>query len=387
MIIDLHSHYPMHLLVGGNAHSSATGNSTGNSPVDDIRAFILRLANHVANYPGAGDTPAVTIDSLVRSDVRVALSVLYAPFDEMDVAEEYGAPPTAAYFVDLLNQIDSVEVSVTATSGRVVIAHNPRELTAAIGAGKVALVHAVEGGFHLGDTAVAVQANVETLRRAGVAYITLAHLFWRQIATNAPALPFLSDVAYGELFHQPSTGLGALGQAAVRAMAAERILVDVTHMSERSFAETVQLLHELGISHGSTIPFVATHGACRFGNLIYNLSDQQIRAIADHGGLIGLIACKHYMSSGLSEPETLADSIDIVCRHIDRIHDVTGSHDFTAFGSDHDGFIKPALPGLEAPDGYTSVAAELIRRYGAPATEQICSGNALRVLQYWQGRP
>ena len=52
-------------------------------------------------------------------------------------------------------------------------------------------MHCIEGGFHLGATPEEVTAHVHELADRGVAYITLAHLFWRRVATNAPALPFL----------------------------------------------------------------------------------------------------------------------------------------------------------------------------------------------------
>ena len=50
-----------------------------------------------------------------------------------------------------------------------------------------ALVHAVEGGFSLGGTAEEIAENVHELAEWGVAYVTLAHLFYRQVAANTPA--------------------------------------------------------------------------------------------------------------------------------------------------------------------------------------------------------
>jgi membrane dipeptidase len=41
------------------------------------------------------------------------------------------------------------------------------------------------------------------------------------------------------------------------------------------------------------------------------------------------------------------DSVEVLCRHIKKICDITGSLDHVAIGSDLDGYIKPALPGLE----------------------------------------
>ena len=82
--------------------------------------------------------------------------------------------------------------------------------------GPDAIIHCIEGGFALGVTATEIAANVEELARSGVAYVTLAHLFWRGVATNAPAIPFVPDSLYKLLFPSRGVGLTALGTAAVR---------------------------------------------------------------------------------------------------------------------------------------------------------------------------
>src|SRR4029453_2004741 len=113
-------------------------------------------------------------------------------------------------------------------------------------AGRVAFVHCIEGGFHLGATPADVDRNVTELAGRGVRYVTLAHLFWRQVATNAPAIPFLSDGLYNTIFPQPAgAGLTDLGEAAVRAMYRERILIDVSHMRQDALDETFTLVEEL----------------------------------------------------------------------------------------------------------------------------------------------
>lgn len=389
MIVDLHSHYPMHLLAGGPDTVGLMTSGTRRSLADRIRAAVLGFANTVANYPRSG-TPAVTTQSLAESDVRVALSVLYAPFDEIDLGERYGAPPRPRYFTDLVAQLDMVEAHVATRSALAAVARNQHELRGTLAAGKVALLHAVEGGFHLGDSVAAVRANVAVLASRGVAYITVAHLFWRQVATNAPGVPFLPDWAYARLFPQPDAGLQPLGHALIAAMVDHRILIDVTHMSARSIDETVALLDRRDPDRA--VPLVATHSACKaVSSARYNLSDAHIAAIARRRGVIGLIACKHWMAGGLREPKSVSDTTDVICRHIDHIEavvghvdtDLDGSHRFAAFGSDQDGFIKPALAGLDTPDGYSQVRAALQDRYGAEAAARICAGNALRALEYW----
>ena len=378
MIVDLHAHYPMHLSAASTLARMADHHRAGWG--DKIRALILNLANRLANYPKSGQ-PAVTIPNLKAGGVGVVLSVLYQPFDEIDLDEKYGAPPRGSYFADLEAQLAAVETNVARSGADAAVVKNHNQLDAARAQGKVALIHAVEGGFHLGDTPERVRDNVARLAGHGVAYVTLAHLFWRDIATNAPALPFLPDWLYQLLFPQPAKGLSNLGLAALDAMVEQRILIDLTHMSGPAMTETLDRLDT--IDPQRRVPVVATHGAYAFGDLKYNLRDAQLEAIAARRGVVGLIACKHYMTDGLSQPSTFDDTIATLCRHIDKIHDVTGSYDAIAFGSDLDGFIKPTLPGLETPAAFASVEARLTARYGAAIAEQVCSANALRVLQYW----
>lgn len=378
MIVDLHAHYPMHL----SSTSTLARMADHHRPAlgDQIRALVLKLANRLANYPASGQ-PAVTVPNLKAGGVGVVLSVLYQPFDEIDLDDKYGAPPRGGYFADLEAQILAVETDVAKYAADACLVRNQSQLAAARAQGKIALIHAVEGGFHLGDTPEHVRANVRQLAEHGVAYVTLAHLFWRKVATNAPALPFLPDWLYQVLFRQPAQGLSDLGLAAIDAMVEQRILIDVTHMSAPAFTETLARLDE--IDPKRRVPVVATHGASAFGGLKYNLRDAQIHAIAARRGVVGLIACRHYMADGLPRPQTFDDTIATLCRHIDRIHDVTGSYDHIAIGSDLDGFIKPTLPGLETPAAFATVEARLTAKYGATIAARICSANALRVLAYW----
>ena len=94
-------------------------------------------------------------------------------------------------------------------------------------------------------------------------------------------------------------------------MVENHILVDVTHMSWESIAATLRLLDEL--DPGATVPLVATHSACQaFSGVKYNLSDNHIAAIAKRGGVVGLIACRHWMSKGMQEPKTFDQTMDVI---------------------------------------------------------------------------
>jgi microsomal dipeptidase-like Zn-dependent dipeptidase len=354
--------------------------------VDKLRAWVLAVAARLFNFRRFSDRWRVDLEGLEAGGVRVVLSVLYQPFAELDLDEPYGAPPEAGYFADLVAQIDAVErdlAGLDPSGARHVIARRPADLESG---DRVAFVHCVEGGFHLGRTPEAVERHVGELARRGVAYVTLAHLFWRGVATNAPAIPFLSDRLYDLLFPQPAgAGLTDLGVAAVRAMYAQRVLVDVSHMRADALAETFALLDELDRETGaepSEHPAIASHGGFRFGHDAYNLDEETVRRIAARGGVIGLILAQHQLDDGIRRrpTRTLEESLAVIFRHVDAIHRITGSHEHVAIGSDFDGFIKPTMGGLEEARDLAKLSAPLAARYGADA-ERILSGNGLRVLR------
>jgi microsomal dipeptidase-like Zn-dependent dipeptidase len=380
VLVDLHAHYPMHLIPPEQADTHAA--VVARRPGARWKALLVNLLSRGLNYEGPGGAPSVTVELMRAGEVGAILSVLYSPFDEMDLTLPYGAPPQPGYINSVLGQIDLVEAHVGGEPFDATVAHGPAELDAAIAAGRAAIVHCIEGGFALGSTAAEIDANVGELARRGVAYVTLAHLFWRGVATNAPALPFMPDALYRKVFGEPDVGLSALGTAAATALTREGVLVDVTHMSERAIADTFKTL-------GPDVPVIASHMACRFGSLVYNLTDDTIREIGRRGGVMGVIACEHYTRSGLRaarKVRTFEDSMELVYAHIDRIAQVTGSHDHAAIGSDLDGWIKPALPGLEHLGRMRQVQEALTTRYGADVAGKIASANALGLLRRaWRG--
>jgi microsomal dipeptidase-like Zn-dependent dipeptidase len=80
------------------------------------------------------------------------------------------------------------------------------------------------------------------------------------------------------------------------------------------------------------------------------------------------------------------DSFAALCRHIDKIHDLTDSYENIGIGSDLDGYIKPALPGLEHMGRMADLQHALRERYGELDANKICSENALRVLRAEWGK-
>jgi microsomal dipeptidase-like Zn-dependent dipeptidase len=359
---------------------------------DRARALLIGLAGLFFNYRSPWAGPRVRMKYLREGGVGVALSVVLSAIDEADIS--HGTRPRGDYLDAVTDQMALVARHVAERHcEQATVARNPRELRDAVDGGRLGLVHCVEGGFHLGADPHAVRDAVTRLAGLGVAYITLAHLIWRGVATNAPGLaPYVSDDAYRVLFPQPAEGLSQLGEAAIEAMVEHHVLVDVTHMSDRAVAETFALLDSLDPAR--RVPVIATHSGYRFGTMEYLLDASTVTRIAERDGVIGLIFAETKLRDGLARrplPHVrgrarFERSFDVFARHIDRIHDITGSHRHTAIGSDLDGFIKPTFPGFDDMRDMAVLERALHDRYGGDDATAICSDNALRVLaSHWRG--
>jgi microsomal dipeptidase-like Zn-dependent dipeptidase len=168
-------------------------------------------------------------------------------------------------------------------------------------------------------------------------------------------------------------------------MVGNGVLVDIVHMSERANADTFALLDALDPE--KRVPVIASHMACRFGTRERCLADETIAQIAARDGVMGVILCEHMLGDGLRPSRTADGGFELLCKHIDRIAAVTGSHRYAAIGSDMDGFTR-GLPGFRRMSGYGRLGAHLVDRYGAVDAEAIMEGNALRVLrQGWRATP
>jgi microsomal dipeptidase-like Zn-dependent dipeptidase len=380
MIADLHVHYPMRVVEDVHAATAA----------EAVDGLLVRTAGRFLSDRTPTSGYRVTVDGLRDGGVGVALSVLYRPLQEIDLSKPYAAPPDARYFGLLVRDLERVEAEVAGHGDRnlIRVAHDVAELDAAVADGAIAIVHCVEGGFHLGDRPDRIAANVADLAARGVAYITLAHLFFRQVAANAPALPFLdSDAAYDALFPQPpGIGLTALGEAAVTAMVEHGVLVDLSHMRSDAVAETLDLLDRLDPDRA--VPVIASHAGYRFGGQDYLLTDATLERIRDRDGVVGLILAQHQLNDGLVDGYTTSfeQTKDIIFRHVDKIAQVTGGYDHLGLGSDLDGFIRPTATGLESAGDLRRLDAALRERYRDEDVDRIVSGNALRVLRAGWGR-
>jgi microsomal dipeptidase-like Zn-dependent dipeptidase len=391
MIADLHCHYPMHLIPRKPGPARSWLEWLG----DSVEARVLELAAAFLNDPSLGQGWRVDLGKLKRGGAGIVCSVLYWPAAEFSLASLVRSPPKAAYWTDIEYQLGAVEEDLhqqDEKGEKHVIVHTADDLDVA---DKIRFVHCVEGGFHLGPELDRVDARVKWLADHGVVYITLAHIFYRDVATGANAIPGLTDREYNYVFTQPEPpepGLTPLGKAIIRAAYKYKVLIDLSHMREDAINETFVLVESLDEEYkkehpGSDpppYPLIATHIGMRqvIPDQEYNLTEKMAQRIYRRDGLIGLIMAQHQLGT----TNARQDSEEVVRKQLDAIKNACGDHKATAIGTDLDGFIKPSLTGLDTVENLPDLEG-WIRNAEKGEAEAIIHENAERVLkQAFQGR-
>ncbi len=222
MLADLHAHYPMRVVEDVTPRTALDQMSkVGGRPGfgDKLRALILNGASILFNRRDWWSDYRIRPDYMRQGGVGLALSVLYRPFEEMDLGKPYAAAPASGYFAKLLEDLGPVENEVAGHDPATIrLVHNRVELDRALAEDATALVHAVEGGLLLGERTKEIEANVTTLAERGVAYVTLANLFFRQgsdecSGTSLPperrCLPLAVSAARGRGSDRTGRGGGA----------------------------------------------------------------------------------------------------------------------------------------------------------------------------------
>ena len=157
-------------------------------------------------------------------------------------------------------------------------------------------------------------------------------------------------------------GLKDKGREAVALLDSLKIIIDVSHLSDGGTDEILK---------NRKIPIVASHSNAReICPVPRNLTDKQIREIADCGGVIGVNFCKDFLGDG--EP------FELVLRHL-RHMIKTGGEDVVSFGSDFDGI--PTVKGLEGCEKMPALIGYLEDELGSRIIEKLCFENFARVLK------
>ncbi|NMA55542.1 MAG: membrane dipeptidase [Firmicutes bacterium] len=234
-----------------------------------------------------------------------------------------------------------------------VLARGQEDIVAARAQGKIAVVLSLEGGEALGDD----PGLLEVFYQLGVRAIGLT---WNE----------RNLLASGIADNDSGSGLTALGCQAVKIAQELGMLLDVSHLSTKSFWD---LLH---LARG---PVIASHSSA-FALCPHprNLTDEQARALAQTGGVIGVNFHTPFLCR--AERAQLEDVVD----HIDYLVQLVGP-EHVGLGSDFDGIPVPPQ-GLEGPHHFPALARALKKRgYGQKEIKAIMGLNFFRVIPQLKG--
>ncbi|MCA1591598.1 MAG: dipeptidase [Acidobacteria bacterium] len=262
--------------------------------------------------------------------------------------------------------------------------------------GKLAALLGLEGGYPVDEKI----ESVERYYRMGVRYMTLA---WSHSLSWAGS----SGDEAGR-----TRGLSDFGRRVVREMNRLGMMVDVSHVSDKTFWDVVET---------STKPVIATHSNCRaIADVPRNLTDDMIRALAAKGGVVCVVFYPAFLEPGWQEKKNRVDaeiaplvdaagrkatgrgsfrriardrvrerefahrlppvSVARVVDHIDHIVKLVGV-EHVGIGSDFDG-IQAVPAGLASVADLPNLTAELLRRgYTEEDVDKILGGNILRVME------
>jgi microsomal dipeptidase-like Zn-dependent dipeptidase/gamma-glutamyl-gamma-aminobutyrate hydrolase PuuD len=243
--------------------------------------------------------------------------------------------------------LDGIRQRVECSGGNAVICTTPQLVTEAKKQGKKIIMPAIENGYAIG----ADLANIEKFRDAGVVYMTLCHNGDNDIC----------DSARGAGEHG---GLSPFGREVVREMNRVGMMIDLSHASEKSFYDTLEV---------SAAPVVCSHSSCKaLCNHPRNLTDDQLRAIAAKGGVVQITMYKGFL---VDEGEaTLADFL----RHLEHAIEIAGI-DHVGIGTDFDG--DGTILGCRDASQMINLTRELLRRgYDTTSIRKIWGENWLRVM-------
>jgi membrane dipeptidase len=252
----------------------------------------------------------------------------------------------------LTENLARLQALVNDSAGQAEIVRTVSEYKAARARGAHGVFVVIQGANALDPT-----RNIdESLGHGLVSSVTLVHLLSSFLGKTSTPVPL------------PGPALSKEGERFVHAFEDARVLVDLAHIHPDAFWRVVDV-------HDKNVPLVVTHtGVTGVRPHWRNVDDAQIRAIADSGGVVGVI----FQRSFIARPGQRA-TVDTVVEHLAHIIEV-GGEDAAAIGTDYDGMIVPP-DGLE--DGRALprlTAAMLARGWSDTRIQKILGGNCLACL-------
>lgn len=341
-------------------HGDEEAQALFNHFIEEARIFrqAKELHQRIATIDSHTDTPMifpghfnigekqggkVNLPFMEEGRIDAAFMVAYIPQGARDDASLAKA---TAYAEERLKEVIRQEKLNPTRMG---IARTPDDLFLLKQAGKKAIFLGIENGYALGKD----PDNIRKFRDMGVSYITLCHNGDNDLCDSARGK--------GEW-----KGLSPLGKQAVAEMNRLGVMVDISHAAESTFYDVLAC---------SRYPIIASHSSARaLCNHPRNLTDAQIKALAEHGGVVQICLYK-----GFINPEAEKASVSDAIRHINHIVDLVGVN-HVGIGSDFDG--DGELIGCRSSNELINITMHLLKEgYSDADISQIWGGNFLRVMR------
>ena len=348
-----------------------------------------RLEEHYEDVSKATEKGDFDYPRALAGGLNVAFMSVYVP---AEMQEPGAAKPVAEKLIQLVREIEA------SAPEKFALASSASQVMDSVAQGKLALVMGMENGAGLEDDL----ANVAYFHEQGISYVTLTH----------GKANLIADSSYDP--ERPWGGLSPYGRRVVEELNRVGIMVDISHVSDDTFYQVMDL---------TKVPVIASHSSARHFTPGFerNMSDDMIRRLGRDGGVIQINFGSSFLTQAANQwfmdmlkereqwtqawkdtqaeagespgEEALAAfakeyreanpmpfaSLDDVLDHIDHAVSLT-SVDNVGIGSDFDG-VGDSLPeGLKDVSGYPNLIAGLrIRGYSDEDIRKIMGGNLMRV--------
>ena len=243
---------------------------------------------------------------------------------------------------------DKIEDIVKANNRYLSIARTATDLYEDKRKGRKSIMLGIENGLAIEHDL----QNLEHFARRGIVYMTLCHNGDNDIC----------DSAKGCNTHN---GVSAYGAKVIEEMNHLGIIVDMSHASEKSFYDALDISND---------PIVCSHSNCKsLCNVPRNLTDEQLKALADKGGVCQITLYHGFLRNNGKE----ADIRDVM-EHLEHAIKIMGI-EHVGLGSDFDG--DGGIKGLANSSDMLTFTLELMRRrYNNHDIARIWGGNWMRVM-------